>query len=225
MAQPIAPPTPHRVLDVETGEGSARCYVVDPGVDLSPGEAHGTLVLGHGAGKGTNTPDLHGLLALADDGWRVILVDQPWVVAGRRLAPRPPTLDRAWLDIIAALRDTDEIAGRFVQGGRSAGARVACRTAAELQPDAVIALAFPLKPPKSEDKPERWRTAEALAVLDASTPLLVVQGERDAFGGPHDVRALLPGAAIAPVAGGHGFSTHPDDVVAAVREWLTATGR
>ena len=103
----------------------------------------------------------------ADDGWRVVLVDQPWVVAGRRLATPPKTLDEAWLAVIEHLRAAGEIEGRFVQGGRSAGARVACRTAAQCSADAAVALAFPLMPPGKLDVPEKWRTSEAQSLVEA----------------------------------------------------------
>lgn len=246
----VAPQRAHRVLDIETDAGPARAYVIDPAdpvdahaaaesADVEPPrrettrvapaiaepgatEAIGTLVLGHGAGKGTNTPDLWGLLDLADDGWRVVLVDQPWVLAGRKIATPPKTLDEGWRAVVSHLREAGEITGRFVQGGRSAGARVACRTAVETGADAVVALAFPLAPPGKADDPSKWRTDEAQAVLDAVVPLLVVQGATDTFGGPDAIRAALPGADVAAVAGPHGFSKQPQDVVDAVRRWLAA---
>lgn len=218
MATSVPPTRAHRTFDVETPRGQARVYVVDP--SDQPESPGGTLVLGHGAGKGTNTPDLDGLTALADAGWRVVLVDQPWVVAGRKVATPPATLDQAWIPVIKHLRRSGEIAGRFVQGGRSAGARVACRTASVCGADAVVALAFPLTPPGKADQPEKWRTSEARLVLDAGIPLLVVQGATDTFGGPDAVRAALPGADVAAVKGPHGFSKNPVDVVDAVRGWL-----
>lgn len=195
--------------------------IAEPGAN----EAIGTLVLGHGAGKGTKTPDLWGLLDLADDGWRVVLVDQPWVLAGRKIATPPKTLDAGWRAVVTHLRDAGEITGRFVQGGRSAGARVACRTAVELGADAAVALAFPLTPPGKADDPSKWRTTEAQAVLDAGVQLLVVQGATDTFGGPDAIRAALPGADVAAVAGPHWFSKDPRDVFDAVRAWLGADTR
>lgn len=244
----VAPERAHRVLDIETDAGPARAYVIDPvggraNTEVKNSESSstesanaetaavtttgkhqpvGTLVLGHGAGKGTNTPDLWGLLDLADDGWRVVLVDQPWVLAGRKIATPPKTLDEGWRAVVSHLREAGEITGRFVQGGRSAGARVACRTAVETGADAVVALAFPLTPPGKADDPSKWRTDEAQAVFDAVVPLLVVQGATDTFGGPDAIRAALPGADVAAVAGPHGFSKQPQDVVDAVRRWLAA---
>lgn len=204
-----------RDLTVETSEGPARVGLSDPA-----GTRYGTLVLGHGAGKGTDTPDLQLLRSLTDDGWRVALVDQPWVLAGRRIAPRPAVLDRCWLEIIAELRSQHEVVGPLVLGGRSAGARVACRTAAELGAAAVVALAFPLVPPKKGNEPQAWRTGEAVNVIDAGVPLLVVQGARDRFGDATLVEGAVPGVTAVPVAGDHGFTSHPEDVLEAVRSFL-----
>ncbi len=81
-------------------------------------------------------------------GWAFVLVEQPWLVAGRRIAGPPPTLDAAWLPMVAALlTGRGRLPRPLVVGGRSAGARVACRTAAELEPDAALLLSFPLHPP------------------------------------------------------------------------------
>mgnify|MGYP002651495357 CR=1 FL=1 len=209
-------------------EFGAHEYLVTPTERLTYADAErrsaevACRLLQHGAGKGTNTPDLWGLLDLADDGWRVVLVDQPWVLAGRKIATPPKTLDEGWRAVVSHLREAGDITGRFVQGGRSAGARVACRTAVETGADSVVALAFPLAPPGKADDPSKWRTDEAQAVLDAVVPLLVVQGATDTFGGPDAIRAALPGADVAAVAGPHGFSKQPQDVVDAVRRWLAA---
>jgi uncharacterized protein len=139
---------------------------------------YATLVLGHGAHGGVETRDL---IALAEnlprEGITVIRIEQPWRVAGKTVAPAAPTLDRGWIAVAQQLR----IRGTFVVGGRSAGARVACRTAASLAADAVLAIAFPLHPP---GKPERSRADELLTV---GMPALVVQGERDAFGRPGEL--------------------------------------
>ena len=134
-----------------------------------------TLVLGHGAGGGIEARDLVALAAaLPERGVTVLRVEQPWRVAGRRVAGPPATLDRAWVAVLAAL----DIGGPLVVGGRSAGARVACRTAVEVGAIGCLALAFPLHPP---GRPEKSRLDE----LDgAGVPTLVLQGERDAFGGP-----------------------------------------
>ncbi len=115
-------------------------------------------------------------------GFRVALVEQPWRVRGRKVAEPPPKLDIGWVDVVATLQGAP-----LVVGGRSAGARVACRTAAEVGADAVLCLAFPLHPP---GRPERSRLAELEGV---TVPVLVVQGDRDAFGVP-DQAVRVPGA-------------------------------
>ncbi|RKN36791.1 alpha/beta family hydrolase [Streptomyces hoynatensis] len=140
--------------------------------------AKAVLALGHGAGGGIEARDLAALAAaLPARGITVALVEQPWRVAGRRLAPAPRRLDEAWIALWPALAG----AGLpVVAGGRSAGARVACRTARETGARAVLALAFPLHPP---GKPERSRADE---LRETEVPLLVVQGTRDPFGRPEE---------------------------------------
>lgn len=168
--------------------------VGDARVDVAPApSAVATLVLGHGAGGGIAAPDLVTLAeTLPGRGVSVVRVEQPWRVAGRKVAAPPATLDKAWLAVLAAL----SVDGPLVVGGRSAGARVACRTAREVGASGCLALAFPLHPP---GRPERSRLDE---LRRAGVPTLVVQGERDAFGGPgefprddtaYDVRGV-PGA-------------------------------
>lgn len=202
-----------RVREIETPVGPARAHVE------RAKEARGAIVLSHGAGGGIEAKDLQALRALVDDGWTYVLVEQPWRVAGKKMAPPPPTLDRAWLPIMSALTSgRRRLPTPLVQGGRSAGARVACRTATEVGADAVLALSFPLHPP---GKPEKSRAAEAQLVLDAGLPLGVVQGLRDPFGSPDDVRAALGATAqVHEARGDHSFGRHPEDVLAGVREWL-----
>lgn len=136
------------------------------------------LALGHGAGGGIDARDLVALAAaLPPLGVSVTLVEQPWRVAGKKLGPAPRTLDAAW----SALWPQLAAPGLpVVAGGRSAGARVACRTAEALGAAGVLALAFPLHPP---GRPEKSRAAELTAAA-AAVPLLAVQGGADTFGGP-----------------------------------------
>jgi uncharacterized protein len=183
------------------------------------------LALGHGAGAGIESRDL---LALAADlpahGVTVALVEQPWRVAGRKLAPAPKALDAAWRALWPALADPGL---PVVAGGRSAGARVACRTAGELGAVAVLALAFPLHPP---GRPEKSRAEELLAA-GAAGPVLVVQGARDAFGRPEEFPAAHR-PAVVPYAD-HSFAVPKSAPVAqpealtvltaAVADWLAAT--
>ena len=157
------------VRSIDTPAGEARVEI------RSATSPRLTLVLGHGAGGGIGARDLEALAeALPARGITVVRVEQPWHVAGRRVAAPPPTLDVAWSAVLAEL----DIAGRLVVGGRSAGARVACRTAAAVGAVGALALAFPLHPP---GRPETSRLPE---LIGAGVPTLVVQGERDAFGGP-----------------------------------------
>jgi predicted alpha/beta-hydrolase family hydrolase len=178
----------------------------------------GTLVLGHGAGGGIESADLVAVTAeAAGAGWRVVLVEQPWRVAGKRVAAAPPTLDGGWRAVLQHLRTADVLTGPLVLGGRSAGARVACRTAVEHGAAGVLALAFPLHPP---GKPQKSRAAELTAV---PVPLVVVQGETDAFGGPEEVAAVLAGqkgASVYAVPGDHTLKRNVDVVAAAALSWL-----
>ncbi|MGY1754116.1 alpha/beta hydrolase family protein [Blastococcus sp. SYSU D01042] len=197
---------------VDTPHGPARV--------LSAGDGTaGTLVLGHGAGGGSESVDLAALAAEAGAaGWLVHRVDQPWRVAGRRIAPAPPRLDEAWGAVLDRLRLTDRLPGRLVLGGRSAGARVACRTAAAEGAAGVLALAFPLHPP---GKPEKSRAPELTAVR---VPLVVVQGETDAMGRPEHVAAALAGhglASVYAVPGDHSLKRNPGLAAAAALSWLT----
>jgi uncharacterized protein len=193
------------VLDVPTPGGPARAHLYLPPTRRARSD-HPALVLGHGAGGGVGARDLAALAAsLPAAGVAVVLVEQPWRVAGRRLAGPPKSLDLAWCAVLAdpALRAAAKLdaGAKLVVGGRSAGARVACRTATEVGAKAVVALAFPLHPP---GRPERSRAGELAAVTDAGLTVLVVQGERDAFGGPLDLPAG-PVVASVPYAD-HGFA-------------------
>ena len=149
-----------------------------------------TLLLGHGAGGGVDAPDLAALAAaLPRHGISVVRVEQPWRVAGGRIALRPQVLDECFVAAANRLR----VRTPLVVGGRSAGARSAARTARELGASGVVALAFPLHPP---GRPERSRLAEIEGV---NLPTLVVQGEKDAFGRPEEFPpdrdlAVVPGA-------------------------------
>ena len=158
------------------------------------GSARATLVLGHGAGGGIQASDLAALARrLPDQGITVVRVEQPWRVAGKKVAPQTGTLDRVWTAVLAELA----VENSLVVGGRSAGARVACRTALATGARGVVALAFPLHPP---GRPDRSRADE---LANAGVPTLVVQGTRDSFGGPGEFPA---GTELRPVDGAdHGF--------------------
>jgi uncharacterized protein len=175
--------------------------------------AVGALVLGHGAGGGINAPDLTAAGEAAESaGFTVALVEQPYRVAGRRSPAPARQLDAVWLAVISQLRDTVLSGLPLVSGGRSAGARVACRTAAEVAAFGVLCLAFPLHPPGRADDPTKSRLPELDAV---AVPVLVVQGERDPFGIPPD------GAnrEVVRVPGDHSLRSAAP-VRAAVAAWL-----
>jgi predicted alpha/beta-hydrolase family hydrolase len=199
-----------RVVDVLTPEGLARAHV------SRPSSAHGTLVLGHGAGGGIAAPDLQAVAAAAvAAGWAVVLVEQPWRVAGRKVATAPPKLDVAWRAVVEAVTSgRGALPAPLVVGGRSAGARVACRTAADLGAAAVVALAFPLRPP---GKPgAESRAAELARAASSGRPVLVVQGRRDPFGAPGEIESARTGAQVVPVDGDHGLKADTAAVATAV---------
>ena len=172
--------------DVPTPVGDARLHA------YRVRRARALVVLGHGAGRGTDTADLLGLAHdLAATSVAVVLVDQPWVLAGRKVAAPPPTLDAAWVPAVAAARDVVGAGRRtpLVVGGRSAGARVACRTAAETRASAVLLLAVPLLPPAERADAGKRHAALATRLGElalpsvAGIPVVAAQGSRDAFGG------------------------------------------
>jgi len=195
------------IVEISTPYGPARARV-----DRVP-EPRGALVLGHGAGGGVNAPDLAAAgRAGRASGFTVVLVEQPYRVAGRR-SPAPATqLDAAWKAVLASLTRRRLAGLPIVVGGRSSGARVACRTAEATGAAAVLCLAFPLRPPGRADAPSR------LPELDgAGVPTLVVQGDRDPFGMPpagSDRRVVV-------VPGDHGLKSSLGAVEAAVAEWLS----
>ncbi|MFI9118241.1 alpha/beta family hydrolase [Streptomyces bikiniensis] len=179
---------------VPTDTGDARVAWYEP--DAGP-EPWAVLALGHGAGGGIEARDLRALAgALPARGVTVALVEQPWRVAGKKLAPAPKTLDTAWRGLWPALAKPGL---PVVAGGRSAGARVACRTGRELGALAVLALAFPLHPP---GKPGKSRADE---LLGTGLPTLVVQGGNDPFGRPEEYPDG-PYRLVAVPYGDHGFA-------------------
>jgi predicted alpha/beta-hydrolase family hydrolase len=191
-------------VDVETPHGVARVHV------HAAERPRGRLVLGHGAGGGVGAPDLVVATRVAvEAGVTVALVEQPYRVAGRRSPAPAKQLDAAWLAVLAALGDDLPL----IVGGRSAGARVACRTAAAAGAAGVLCLAFPVHPP---GKPEKSRLEELDGVR---VPVLVVQGERDPFGMP----PAATGREIVVVAGDHGLKADLPAVADAVRGWLSRT--
>jgi uncharacterized protein len=173
-------------------------------------EPRAALVLGHGAGGGVNAPDLVQATEVAvAANTTVALVEQPYRVAGRRSPPRAPVLDAAWIAILGQLRAGPLNGLPLIAGGRSSGARVACRTAGETGAIAVLCLAFPLQPPGA--RPSRRPELDAVEV-----PVLVVQGISDPFGMPEP--AL--GRTVVRLRGTHALRSDAAGLRAAVGEWL-----
>lgn len=203
---------------LETPEGMGRARINHPDAR----GRRGTVLLGHGAGGQRDSADLARLAArLPEHGWVVALIDQPWRVAGRKVASMPARLDAAFIPMAVQLCSGEGALPRpLISAGRSAGARVACRTAEKVGADAVVAVSFPLHPP---GQPGKSRYAELARALQLGLPLVVVQGERDQFGPPEELRAAgLDAARLAPVRGTH--TPHPDDVLSAVRSFLDSIG-
>jgi len=189
--------TTRRLVEVDTPLGPAHAHVV------RPPRARGTVILTHGASGRLGGVDLTAVRdGLVESGWAVALVQQAWGVAGRRMPPRPVPQDEAWLPVVQALRTgRGRLPGPLVLSGKSNGARLSCRTAADLGADAVLCLSFPLHPP---GKPEVSRADELRQPVGAGIPLHVVQGERDPFGTPGEVRAELADPAyVTAVKGEH----------------------
>jgi uncharacterized protein len=194
------------MLELDTPHGLARAQVDAVDRPLA------ALVLGHGAGGGIQAPDLVGAAQAARSaGVSVALVEQPYRVAGRRSPAPANQLDAAWIAVVSQLRAGPLGGLPLLTGGRSAGARVACRTAAETESVGVLCLAFPLHPP---GRPEKSRLAELDAV---EVPTLVVQGDRDPFGMPPDG----PNRTVTPIPGTHSLR-NTTAVAAAVADWLAS---
>lgn len=197
------------VFELETPSGTARVHLHRARSALAG------LVLGHGAGGGVDAPDLAAATAAAlAERVSVALVEQPYRVAGRRSPAPARQLDAAWLAAVARLRERELRGLPLVVGGRSLGARVACRTADATEAIGVLCLAFPLQPPRRSGKgpaPSRLPELDAVAV-----PTLVVQGKRDPFGMP----PAAAGRIVIEVAGDHGLRADPSAVSTAVQSWL-----
>ena len=193
------------MVEIETPEGTARALVQE-----APG-ARAALVLGHGAGGSVGAPDLReAARAALEEGVSVVLVEQPYRVAGRRNAPPAARLDAAWLAVLDGL----SLELPLIVGGRSSGARVACRTSAAAGAVGVLCLACPLQPPRRSSgalPPDRLAELEAVGV-----PVLVVQGANDQFGvpGPGPMRQVVI------LGSDHALKKDLPGVGAAVRDWL-----
>ncbi|GAA2895129.1 alpha/beta hydrolase [Pseudonocardia halophobica] len=221
---------PAEIAEIPTPHGPARVHV-----RRTPATPRGALLMGHGAGGGVDAPDLRAAARAAlDAGLHVVLVEQPYRVAGRR-APAPAAqLDAAWEAVVGVLRGTGgagvgaagaggaavqgagEVGGLLAGlpllfGGRSSGARVACRCAAAGGAVGIVCLAFPVHPP---GRPEKHRMAEIDGV---AVPVLVVQGESDPFGRPEPTATRE----VVLLAGDHSLKKDVPAVEKAVADWLS----
>lgn len=206
-------PAAARVVEIDTPPGLARAWVHLPaGIAPDPRTTvPGAVVLGHGAGGGIGAPDLVAITAAATAlGYAVVLVEQPYRVAGKKVGPRGPALDVAWTAVVGHLR-AHVLDGPLVTGGRSAGARTACRTAGATGAAAVLCLAFPTQPPGRPDLPSRLPELDAVPV-----PVLVVQGATDPYGAPPG----SPTRRVVVVPGDHALKKDVAAVAAAVTTWL-----
>jgi predicted alpha/beta-hydrolase family hydrolase len=191
------------VATLDTPRGPARVHL------HAAENPRAALVLGHGAGGGIAAPDLVAVTRAAlESDVSVALVEQPYRVAGRRSPPRAPVLDAAWIAIVEQLA-ADEFAGLpLITGGRSSGARVACRTAASTGAVGVLCLAFPLVAPSGTSRQDELDAVEV--------SVLVVQGTSDRFGMPEPAERRT----VVAVRGDHGLKSDLAGVAEAVAPWL-----
>jgi predicted alpha/beta-hydrolase family hydrolase len=196
-------------IEIDTPHGPAAAHV------QAADDPVGALILGHGAGGGVTAPDLVAASGVALGlGVSVALVEQPYRVAGRRSPAPAPQLDAAWIAVVEHLRAGELAELPIVTGGRSSGARVACRTAATTGAAGVLCLAFPLQPPRRRSGTQ---AASRLPELDgAGVPVLVVQGEGDPFGMPPSGSDRE----VVRLRGNHSLRSDMPGLKAAVQDWL-----
>jgi predicted alpha/beta-hydrolase family hydrolase len=193
------------VVGIETPHGLARAHL------HSAADPTAAMILGHGAGGGIGARDLIAAThAALERNVSVALIEQPYVVAERRSPAPARQLDAAWIAVIEELQQHHYEGLPLITGGRSAGARVACRTASATATTALLCLAFPLHPP---GRPEKSRLDELNLV---KVPTLVVQGASDPFGMP----SPGPNREVVQVKGDHSLRADLDAVAAAIRDWL-----
>jgi predicted alpha/beta-hydrolase family hydrolase len=199
-----------REIEIATPSGPARAHL------QKAKDPRGAVILGHGAGGGVGARDLQAAGEAAQaQSFTVALIEQPYRVAGKRSPVAAPQLDAAWEAVIDRLTGRELAGLALVFGGRSSGARVACRTAASGGAVGVLCLAFPLLPPgrASARKPPQSRLPELEAV---EVPVLVIQGARDPFGMP----SPAPQRTVVEVAGDHSLRSDLGAVRDAVSSWL-----
>lgn len=160
--------------------------------------AAATLILAHGAGAAMDSPFMNQMAdLLADRGVRVVRFEFPYMVSRRltgkrRPAPKAELLQEAYRAAIAAAEP--EIRGTLAIGGKSMGGRVASLVADERyaagKVKGLVCIGYPFHPP---NMPEKLRTAH---LEHLTCPALIVQGERDPFGGRSDVEGYKLSPAI-----------------------------
>ena len=193
------------MLAIDTPHGRANVHL------HRADEPRAALILGHGASGGVTSRDLVAVTEVGlSENVSVALVEQPYRVAGRRSPAPARQLDAAWTAVVEHLRGTELEGLPLVVGGRSIGARVACRTAEATGAVAVLCLAFPLQPPRGSS------SSRLPELEEVSVPTLVVQGERDQFGVPPAGERRT----VVLVPGDHSLRTDLEAVAAAVRQWL-----
>jgi predicted alpha/beta-hydrolase family hydrolase len=203
---------PTTTLDIDTPHGPARAHV------HAAAEPVAALVLGHGAGGGVGARDLVAVTEAALSARvSVALVEQPYRVAGRRSPAPARQLDAAWTVVVEELLAGPLRGLPMVVGGRSSGARVACRTAADTGAAAVLCLAFPLHAPRRRSAPDAPPSTRQPELDAVEVPVLVVQGTSDPFGMP---AAAEPLRKVVEVRGNHSLTADLDTVAAAVTDWL-----
>ena len=199
------------VIEIATPHGPARAHV-----RRADGEERAALLIGHGAGGGITAPDIVAAMGAAlEQGVSVARIEQPYRVAGRRSVAPTHQLDAAWLAVHAALTAATFPGLPIIAGGRSSGARVACRTATETGAAGVLCLAFPLHPPRRNPDAELKTRLPELELV--KVPVLIVQGERDPFGMPSAARRRK----VVVVPGDHSLKAGVKQVGPAVGTWLS----
>jgi predicted alpha/beta-hydrolase family hydrolase len=195
-------------IEIETPHGPARAFVQQADDPI------GALVLGHGAGGGVSAPDIVSASKTAlENDISVALIEQPYRVAGRKSAAPAKQLDAAWEAVMEHLIGGPLADMPIVTGGRSSGARVACRTAAATGAVGVLCLAFPLHPPGKKDDPSKSRQPE----LDATeVPVLIIQGKGDPFGSPQPKGKVK----VVYLEGDHGLKKEHAKLRQTVEDWL-----
>lgn len=197
------PPVAMTAIELDTPHGPARVHL------HRAAQPRAALVLGHGAGGAVAARDLVAASQAANAAAvSVALVEMPYRVAGRRSPPRAPVLDAGWTAVCEQLAAGALRGLPLITGGRSSGARVACRTAAATGAIGVLCLAFPLVAPSGVSRQEE---------LDgAAVPVLVVQGENDRFGIPPPAASRE----VVVLKGDHGLKSDIPGVTDAVARWL-----